>query len=93
MESLCQEVDSYSNKTEDTLRIVAKALSTGIMYKQLYEVEVNTSRMYDSLYIICKNSPAKTVEVVKKETNWFVTGLVSVAVLLLNWTIYLTLNK
>lgn len=92
-ELLCQEVDSYSGKTEDTLRIVAKALSTGIMYKQLYEVEVNTSRMYDSLYTICKNSPAKVTEVVKKETNWIVTGIVSVAVLLLNWTIYLTLNK
>lgn len=92
-ELLCQEVDSYSNKTEDTLRIVAKALSTGIMYKQLYEVEVETSRMYDSLYTICKNSPAKVIEVVEKETNWLITGLVSVGVLLLNWAIYLTLNK
>lgn len=90
---LCQEVDSYSNKTEDTLRIVAKALSTGIMYKQLYEVEVETSRMYDSLYTICKNSPAKTIEVVKKETNWLMVGVGAVAALLLNWTIYLTLNK
>ena len=68
-------------------------MEVGIKYKSLYELQLQTTAMYDSLYTICKNSPAKTIEVVKKETNWLMVGVGAVAALLLNWTIYLTLNK
>lgn len=63
------------------------------MYKQLYEIELKTSQMKDSLYNICMNKPERVIEVVKKETNWLITTGAVLVALLLNWTIYLTLNK
>lgn len=80
-------------ESSDTLKTIGRAVEVGIKYKSLYELQLQTTSMYDSLYNTCKNKPPQVVEVVKKETNWIVTGIVSVAVLLLNWTIYLTLNK
>ena len=96
-ESLCQKADSYSNKTvlnnEDTLRTVAKALSSGVRYMELYELQLETSRYYDSMYTACINQPSKTIQVIEKETNWLITGVVSVLVLLANWAIYLAVIK
>lgn len=72
--------------------MVAKALSSGIRYKELYEIQLESTRYFDSLYTTCINQPAKTVEVVIKETNWFITGGVAILVLLANWAIYLGLK-
>lgn len=93
--SSCQEADSYSSKTAqtDTLRTVAKALSSGVRYMELYEFQLQTTRYYDSMYNACINQPAKTIQVIETKPNWLVTGIVTVLTLLANWTIYLVVTK
>lgn len=51
--------------------------------------------MYDSLYNECKSNKSRidTVLITKEKTNWFITIVTTVGALLLNWAIYLTINK
>lgn len=60
---------------------------------ELYELQLQTTRYYDSMYNACINQPAKTIQVIETKPNWLVTGIVTVLTLLANWTIYLAVTK
>lgn len=49
--------------------------------------------MKDSLYNAYMNRPPRTIEIIKKETNWIVTGAITVLTILANWAIYLAIQK
>jgi len=81
-------------RNDDTLRTIGRAVEVGIKYKSLYELQLQTTTMYDSLLTECKKyASTKPTTIVETKTNWWITTAVAVGVLLANWAIYLTLNK
>lgn len=90
---------SYIMIQPDSLRLILHALNKGLEYKRLYNSSEKNSMQCDSTVQALNQFSTNLLKqleqkpTVEFKTNWLFTAIISSAVLLINWTIYLLFQK
>ena len=69
-------------------------MSKGIEYKRLYAEQLGITAYTDSILQECKREFAKVINTpVETKHNWMVTTIITVTTLIINWAVFLLINK
>lgn len=92
-----ERLNNYSdtNRTfTDTLRYWDLGMSKGVEYMKKFIDERKVSTLLDSSLLECKREYAKLINApIETKHNWAITTLITVTTLIINWAVFLLINK